>query len=54
MTSNQRSILAVALLTQGVAVGLTYGILPVFLQPLETAFAAPRTQISSGQILIML
>jgi len=33
---------------------LTYGILPVFLQPLETAFAAPRTQISSGQILIML
>jgi predicted MFS family arabinose efflux permease len=54
MTSNQRSVLAVALLTQGVGVGLTYGIFPVFLEPLESAFAAPRTQISSGQILMML
>ncbi len=54
MTSSQRSILAVALLTQGIAVGLTYGILPVFLEPLEAAFAAPRTQISAGQILMML
>lgn len=54
MTSSQRSILAVALLTQGIAVGLTYGILPVFLEPLEQAFDAPRTQISAGQILMML
>jgi len=54
MTSAQRSILAVALLTQGVGVGLTYGILPVFLESLEEAFDAPRTLISSGQILMML
>ena len=54
MTSKQRSILAVALLTQGISVGLTYGILPVFLQPLERAFDAPRTQISAGQIVMML
>ncbi|MCP4908223.1 MAG: MFS transporter [bacterium] len=54
MTSIQSSILVVALLTQGVAVGLTYGILPVFLEPLEVAFDASRTQISSGQILMML
>ena len=54
MTSSQRSILAAALLTQGIAVGLTYGILPVFLEPLEAAFDAPRTQISAGQILMML
>lgn len=54
MTSKQRSILGVALLTQGVSVGLTYGIFPVFLEPLEAAFEAPRTLISSGQILLML
>lgn len=54
MTTSQRSILAVALLTQGVSVGLTYGIFPVFLEPLETAFDAPRTQVSAGQILMML
>jgi MFS family permease len=54
MTSTQRSVLAVALLTQGIAVGLTYGILPVFLESLEVAFEAPRTQISAGQILMML
>jgi len=53
MTHQQRSILAVAMLTQGVAVGVTVGILPVFLQPLEAAFDAPRTQIASAQILIM-
>lgn len=54
MTSSQRSILAVALLTQGVSVGLTYGIFPVFLEHIEGAFDAPRTQVSAGQILMML
>ena len=54
MTSSQRSILAVALLTQGVAVGLTFGIFPVLLEPIEVAFDAPRTQVSAGQILMML
>jgi MFS family permease len=53
MTSTQRSILAVAILAQGISVGLTYGILPVFLGPLEAAFDAPRTQISAGQIVMM-
>lgn len=54
MTPTQRSILLVVLLAQGVSVGLTYGILPVFLEPLEVAFDAPRTWISAGQILVML
>ncbi len=54
MTRTQRSILGVAMLTQGVSVGMTYGILPVFLEPLEAAFSASRTLVSSGQILIML
>ncbi|MFK7894924.1 MAG: MFS transporter [Myxococcota bacterium] len=53
MTSKQRSILVLALVTQGLSVGLTYGIFPVFLVPLETLFDAPRTQIAAGQILIM-
>lgn len=54
MTAQQRSILAVAMISQGVSVGLTMGVLPVFLEPLEAAFDAPRTAIASGQILIML
>ncbi len=54
MKPSQSSVIAVALLTQGVAVGMTYGILPVFLEPLEAAFEAPRTEISIGQILMML
>ena len=54
MTSAQRSILAVAMLTQGIAVGLTVAIVPIFLEPLELAFDAPRTVIAGGQILIML
>ena len=54
MTAQQRSILAVAMISQGVAVGLTMGILPVFLEPLEAAFEAKRTVIAAGQILIML
>ena len=54
MTSAQRSILAVAMLSQGLSVGLTIGTLPILLEPLEQAFGAPRTAIASGQILIML
>lgn len=54
MTRQQRLILLVAMVSQGVAVGLTVGIVPVFLEPLEAAFEAPRTSISFGQILIML
>ncbi|MCR9094731.1 MAG: MFS transporter [bacterium] len=53
MTRQQRSILLVAMVSQGIAVGLTMGILPVFLEPLEAAFEAPRTAIAGGQILIM-
>lgn len=53
MTARQRSILLVAILTQGISVGLTYGIFPVFLEPFEVAFDAPRTTISSGLIVIM-
>ena len=47
-------ILLVAIVTQAVAIGLSYGILPVLLEPIETAFDAPRTLVSSGQIVIML
>lgn len=54
MTRQQRSILFLAMISQGVAVGLTIGILPVFLEPLEAAFDAPRTATSMGQILVML
>lgn len=53
MTSRQTSILAVTILTQGTAVGLSYGVFPVFLEPLEQAFDAPRTQVSSGLIVLM-
>jgi predicted MFS family arabinose efflux permease len=53
MTSHQRSILAVAMLTQGVSIGLSFGIFPILLEPLEEAFDAPRTVASAGQILIM-
>jgi predicted MFS family arabinose efflux permease len=53
MTSAQRSILAAAMLMQSVSIGLTFGILPVLLEPLELAFEASRTTISSGQILMM-
>ena len=54
MTSTQRSILAVAMLSQGIAVGLTVAIVPIFLEPLELAFDAPRTVIAGGQIVIMM
>lgn len=53
MTSKQRSILFLAVTIQGLSVGLTYGIFPVFLVPLETLYEAPRTVISAGPILIM-
>ena len=42
------------MLMQSISIGLTYGILPVFLEPLELAFEASRTTISAGQILIMI
>lgn len=54
MTSRQRWILATALVTQAFAVGLTHGIFPVFLVPLEKAFAAPRTVIATGSVLMMI
>lgn len=54
MTSPQRRILSVALLSQAVGVGLTHGIFPVFLEPLERAFEAPRTQVAAGSVLMML
>lgn len=54
MTHGQRRLLAAVTLTQGFAIGLTFGIFPVFLQPLEQAFGASRTVVSSGQILLML
>ncbi|MAG33547.1 MAG: hypothetical protein CL908_21935 [Deltaproteobacteria bacterium] len=54
MTARQRSILAVALVTQGISVGLVYAVPPVFLEALEETFDATRTQIAAGPILIML
>ncbi len=53
MTRRQRSILAVATLTQAFAVGVTIGVFPLFLEPLEASFDASRTQIALGPILIM-
>ncbi|MEZ4333410.1 MAG: MFS transporter [Myxococcota bacterium] len=43
-----------ALVSQAFAVGLTHGIFPVFLQPIEAAFDAPRTTIAAGQVVMML
>jgi predicted MFS family arabinose efflux permease len=53
MTRRQRSILAVSTLTQAVAIGVTIGVFPLFLEPLEASFDASRTQISIGPILLM-
>lgn len=53
MNSRQRAILAVALVTQGVSVGLVYAVPPVFLEALESTFHATRTQIAVGPVLIM-
>jgi predicted MFS family arabinose efflux permease len=47
------SILFVALVTQGFAVGTTVGVFTLFVEPLEQAFAAPRAQVSSGNSLIV-
>jgi len=46
-------ILAVATLTQAVAMGVTLGVFPLVLEHLEVAFDASRSQISVGPILIM-
>ncbi len=54
MSSRQRWIVAAALVTQAFAVGLTHGIYPVFLEPLEAEFDAPRTLVAGGQVLMML
>jgi MFS family permease len=53
MTQRQRSILAVATLTQAVAMGVTLGVFPLVLEPLEASLDASRPQISVGPILIM-
>jgi hypothetical protein len=52
MTFHQRSILAIVMLTQGVSIGLSYGVFPILLQPLEETFDARRTAASAGQTLI--
>lgn len=54
MNARQRWILVAALVTQAFAVGLTHGIYPVFLEPLEGAFGASRTRIAGGQVVMML
>ena len=46
-------ILAVATLTQAFALGTTVGVFPLFLEPIEAAFDAPRTQIALGPVLLM-
>lgn len=54
MKKHQIRILAVATLAQAFAIGVTIGIFPLMLEPLEADFSAPRTQISIGPVLIML
>lgn len=54
MTSRQRWILATALVAQAFGVGLTHGIFPVLLEPIEASFSAPRTVVAGGQVLLML
>lgn len=54
MNRQQRRVLAVATLGQAFAIGVTIGIFPLMLERLEAEFAAPRTQISIGPVLIML
>lgn len=54
MDARRRSILLAALVSQAFAVGLTHGIFPVFLQPIEAAFDAPRTTVAAGQVVMML
>jgi predicted MFS family arabinose efflux permease len=54
MTSRQRWILVTALVSQAFGVGLTHGIFPVLLEPIEESFSAPRTLVSAGAVLLML
>lgn len=54
MPQGKRPILVVATLCQAVATGVTLGVFPLFLEPLEASFDASRTQISVGPILLML
>ncbi|MHA7836589.1 MAG: MFS transporter [bacterium] len=41
-------------MTQGIAVGATVGTFTLFVQPLEQAFSAPRSQVSLGNSLLVL
>ncbi|MEM8496414.1 MAG: MFS transporter [Pseudomonadota bacterium] len=54
MNALQRRLLLTVTISQGFAIGMSYGTFPLFLQPLEESFGASRTVISSGQIIIML
>ncbi len=54
MNALQRRLLFTITVTQGFAIGMSYGTFPLFLQPLEDSFNATRTAISSGQIIVML
>ena len=54
MQKHPHWILAVATLSQAIAIGVTIGIFPLMLEPLEANFSAPRTTISIGPLLIML
>jgi predicted MFS family arabinose efflux permease len=54
MQPRRRTILAVALVTQGVAVGVTIGAFSLFVRPLEAEFEAARWQVSLGPGLMML
>ncbi|MFK7730908.1 MAG: MFS transporter [Pseudomonadales bacterium] len=54
MTALQRRLLFTITVSQGFAIGMTYGTFPLFLQPLEDTFDASRTVISSGQLIVML
>lgn len=53
MTLTQRKILFTVTLTQAFAVGMSFGLLPILLQPLENSFSVSRTQVSAGQIVMM-
>lgn len=54
MNALQRRLLFTVTVSQGFAIGMSYGTFPLFLQPLEDSFDASRTVISSGQIIVML
>lgn len=54
MNALQRRLLLTVTVTQGFAIGMSYGTFPLLLQPLEDTFDASRTAISSGQIIVML